>query len=45
MLSMQDVKVKNIDKTNFACLTQREGFWAYKLNSFETYWVEFKGFV
>jgi hypothetical protein len=30
---MQDVKVKIIDKTNVACPTQREGFWAYKLNS------------
>ena len=31
---MQDVKVKIIDKTNVACPTRRERFWAYKLNSF-----------
>ena len=42
---MQDVKVKIIDKTNVACPTQREGFWAYKLNSFEPHGLNLKDFV
>ena len=42
---MQDVKVKIIVKTNVACPTQREGFWAYKLNSFEPHGLNLKDFV
>jgi hypothetical protein len=42
---MQDVKVKIIDKINVACPTQREGFWTYKLNSFEPHGLNLKDFV
>ena len=42
---MQDVKVKIIDKTNVACPTQRERFWAYKLNSFEPHGLNLKDFL
>ena len=31
---IEDMRVKIIDKTNVNDLTNREGFWAYKLNSF-----------
>ena len=31
---IEDILVTIIDKTNVNEATQREGFWAYKLNSF-----------
>ena len=31
---LEDMVVKMIDKTNIYDPTNREGFWAYKLNSF-----------
>ena len=37
---VQDAKVKITEKTNVACPKQREGFWAYKLNSFEPHGLQ-----